>query len=91
MRAEESHPRAEEEAVAQWMLLMFARRWRWRTAQRREVGLLEGACERWGHEWEVRLRVEPQEEELWAATFGDGRGVHGTTGGCVGVRPAPEA
>ena len=73
MKAEETHPRAEEEAVAQWVLLMLARRWRWRTAQKREVGMVGGTCGRWGHAWEVRLRVEPQEEELWTATFKDGR------------------
>ena len=81
MRVEESHPRVEEEAVAQWMLLMFARRWRWRTAQRREVGLLEGTDGRWGHEWEVRTRVEPQEEELWTETFKDGRAYTGRPAG----------
>ena len=73
MKIEESHPRAEEEAVAQWLLVMLARRWRWRTAQKREAGMREGTRGRWGHEWEVRARVEPQEEELWAATFKDGR------------------
>ena len=49
MKAEETHPRAEEEAVAQWVLLMLARRWRWRTAQKREVGMVGGTCRTGGH------------------------------------------
>jgi hypothetical protein len=33
MKAKETYPRAEEEAVAQWVLLMLARLWWWRTAR----------------------------------------------------------